>query len=366
MRDPMKDPMKDPMRHPYASALTHATAACSRARKGSALLVAIWTIALLALLVMTFTFDIFLETKLVTYARNRRKAEYLALSGFSITESLLYRQRSVSGKETDDVTEADKWYPPSLLLSRGKSATVTKPLGGGEIRVTISPEPGNRNVNKLTDEDWERVLLRGDIPEEYWPELIDCFNDWTDADSLPRSDGAETEDYYSTRDKPYRARNGPVDTVRELLLVKGCNEAGLSGGILNPDSPKDQQITVSGIQDMLTTYGDGKVNVNTAERRVLMTLTGVDELVAKAIIEERTTGIADSDSNDSSFKDVGDFMNRMRVADLDAAVQSLVTTRSNFFRVTAVGVFGPVSRSLRMIVHYDGTRLSVLQWREEP
>jgi len=333
-------------------------------RAGSALLVAIWTIALLALLVMTFTFDIFLETKLTAYARNRRKAEYLALSGLSIAEMLLDRQRSVSGNETEDVTAADKWYTPSLQLSRGKSATVAEPLADGEIRVTITPEPGRRNVNKLTDEDWERVLLTGGLPEEYWPELIDAFNDWVDADSLPRTDGAETEDYYATLDKPYQARNGPVDTVRELLLVKGFTEAVLSGGILNPDAPKDQQITVSGIQDMLTTYGDGKVNVNTADRRALMTLPDVDDLVAGAIVEERTVGVADS--NDSSFKDVGDFMNRMRVAGLDAAVQSLVTTRSNFFRITSVGVFGPVSRTIRAIVHTDGTRLSILQWREEP
>lgn len=354
------------MKYPPPPALVQAPAARPPARGGSALLVAIWTIALMALLVLTFTFDIFLETKLTTYARNRRKAEYLALSGLSITEMLLDRQQSVSGNETDDITEADKWYTPALLLSRGKSASVTESLGGGEIRVTLSPEPGKRNVNKLTDQDWERVLLAGGLPEDYWPELIDSFNDWTDADSLPRTDGAETEDYYSTLDKPYRARNGPVDTVRELLLVKGFNNAVLSGGILNPDAPKDQHIQVFGIQDMLTTYGDGNVNVNTADRRVLMTLPDVDELVADAIIEERTIGITDSDSKDSSFKDVGDFMNRMRVAGLGAAVQSLVTTRSNFFKVTAVGMFGPVSRSISVIVHYDGTRLSVLQWREEP
>ena len=334
------------------------------AKGGSALLVAIWTIALLAMLVMTFTFDIFLETKLTTYARNRRQAEFLALSGLEMAQMLLDRQRGVSGNETEEATAEDKWYTAALELSRGKATTVSEELGEGEIRLTITPEPGKRNVNKLTDEDWERILLTGGIPEEYWPELIDCFNDWVDTDSLPRTDGAETEDYYSTLDKPYRARNGPLDTVRELLLVKGFNEAVLSGGVLNPDLPKDQQITVSGIQDMLTTYGDGKVNVNTAERRVLMTLPDVDDLVADAIIEERTVGIADS--NDSSFKDEGDFMNRMRIAGLSASVQSLVTTRSNFFRITATGLYGPVSRTIRAIVHYDGQRWSVLQWREEP
>jgi len=114
---------------------------------------------------------------------------------------------------------------------------------------------------------------------------------------------------------------------------------------------------------MLTTYGgDGKVNVNAADRRVLMTLPGVDALVANAIIEERTSGVAGA--NNSSFKNEGDLMNR--VPGLDAAIQARVTTRSQYFRVTSVGVFGPVTRSIRAIVYFDGSRLSVLQWREEP
>jgi general secretion pathway protein K len=347
----------------------HATRSFARAslgnvrhRRGSALLIALWTIALLALLVLTFTFDIFLETKLTAYARSRRRTEYLSLSGISVAEMLLDRQRSVSGNETEDLTASDTWYPAALLLSRGSSATVTVPLGGGEIRLTITPEPGKRNVNQLSDEDWEGILKVGDIPQEYWPGLIDTFNDWKDPDSLPRSDGAETADYYGTLSKPYQTRNGPVDTVRELLLVKGFSEAVLSGGLLNPDSPKEQQISVSGIQDMLTTYGDGKVNVNAADRRVLMTLPGVDALVANAIIEERTSGIAGA--NNSSFKNEGDLMSR--VPGLDAAIKPRVTTRSQYFRVTSVGVFGPVTRSIRAIVYFDGARLSVLQWREEP
>ncbi len=115
---------------------------------------------------------------------------------------------------------------------------------------------------------------------------------------------------------------------------------------------------------MLTTYGDGKVNVNAADRRVLMTLPDVDELVAEAIIEERTVGIADSNDNDSSFKDVGDLMTR--VPGLDASIPDRATVHSDIFRVSSVGVFGPVTRSIRAIVHFDGTRLSVLQWHEEP
>ncbi len=337
--------------------------ACS----GSALIVAVWTVALLGLLVMSFAFDAHLESKVASFARKRRKAEYLALSGITVAQMLLNKQGSVTGNEAPEATATDRWYQPALMLSHGRPIRgLQEPLGEGTIRIDIEPEPGRRNVNKLLDDDWERILLVAGVPEEFWPEMIDSFTDWTDTDGVPHGDGAETDDYYGTLEKPYRARNGLIDTVRELLLVKGFSEAILSGGVLNPEDPKDKQIAVSGIQDMLTTYGDGKVNVNAADVRVLMTLPGVDELVARAIIKERERGTlgADGAAKDSSFTSVGDFMGR--VPGLDGSVQNRVTPSSNFFRVTSVGQVGRATRRIWAIVERKGDGLRILRWREEP
>lgn len=339
----------------------------SSARSGSALIVAVWTVALLGLLVMSFAFDAHLESKVASFARKRRKAEYLALSGITVAQMLLDKQRSVTGSEAPEATATDRWYTPALLLSHGRPVMgLLENLGEGTIRIDIEPEPGRRNVNKLLDDDWERILLVAGVPEEFWPGIIDSFTDWIDADNAPKADGAETDDYYGMLEKPYQARNGPIDTVRELLLVKGFNEAILSGGVLSPENAKDKPIFVSGIQDMLTTYGDGKVNVNAADIRVLMTLPGVDELVARAIVEERERGTvgANGEAKDSSFVSVGDFTGR--VPGIDPGVQNLVTTRSSVFRVTAVGQVGRATRRIWAIVDLKGDRLRILRWREEP
>lgn len=336
-------------------------------RQGSALIIALWVIGLLSMLVLSFAFDAHLEGQAASSARKRRKAEYLALSGITLAEMLLDKQRTVSGNESADTTAEDRWYQPALSLRRGRSVSgLEVPLGEGSIRLDIEPEPGRRNVNRLLDQDWERILGVAGIPEELFPELIDSFYDWIDADSKPRQDGGETEDYYATLEPPYRARNGPLDTVRELLLVKGFGEAILSGGVLNPDEPPETRLYVSGIQDMLTTYGDGKVNVNAASRRVLMTLPGVDELVAGTIIEERELGAtqAQDGADDTSFESVADF--RSRIPDLEPAIFNYVTTRSDIFRVTAVGMVGRVSRRIWAIVHHDGRQMRILRWREEP
>ena len=339
-------------------------------RRGSGLIVAIWTIALLSILVVSFAFDAHLETKVLAVTRKRHQAQYLAMSGITIAEMLMDKQTKVSGGEAPEAVADDRWYQPALQLKRGKPISgLVEKLGEGYIRLDLEPEPGRRNVNKLTDEDWERILRVGGVPEELWPTLIDSFNDWIDKDDLPRQNGAETDDYYATLTPPYRARNGPVDTVRELLLVKGFREAILSGGVLNPDDPPEHRKVLSGIQDMLTTYGDGKVNVNAAGLRVLMTLPGVDDLVAHAIIEERERPAAtDGASNgmpDTGFKSVKEFM--ARIPGIDPTVAGVAGTQSSVFRVTSIGQVGRVTRRIWAIVEWDSARkkLKILQWREE-
>jgi type II secretory pathway component PulK len=330
--------------------------------------VALWTIALLSILVVSFTFDAHLETKVLSVTRKRHQAEYLAMSGITMAEMLMAKQGKVSGGEAVEAISDDRWYAPALLLKRGQPVRgLVEKLGEGYIRLDIDPEPGRRNVNKLTDEDWERILRVGNVPEELWPTLIDSFNDWVDADDLPRQNGAETEDYYASLTPPYRTRNKPVDTVRELLLVKGFREAILSGGVLNSEDPPERRKTLSGIQDMLTTYGDGKVNVNAAEVRVLMTLPGVDELVAHAIVEERGRSLSEGANGipDTGFKSVAEFM--ARIPGIEPAVAQQATVGSSVFRITAIGQVGRVTRRIWAIAEWDAgkKRLKILQWREE-
>jgi general secretion pathway protein K len=330
--------------------------------------VALWTIALLSILVVSFTFDAHLETKVLSVTRKRHQAEYLAMSGITIAEMLMDKQGRVSGDAAPEAIADDRWFKPALLLKRGLPVRgLVEKLGEGYIRLDIDPEPGRRNVNNLEDDDWSGVLSVGNVPDDLWPTLIDSFEDWVDPNDLPMRDGAETEDYYDSLTPPYRARNGKVDTVRELLLVKGFREAILSGGVLNPEDPPERRRVLSGIQDMLTTYGDGKVNVNAAEVRVLMTLPEVDELVANAIVEERGRSLGDGANGipKTGFDTVDDFM--ARIPGISPAVKPKISTCSSVFRLTAVGQVGRVTRRIWAIAEWNAAKkkLKILQWREE-
>ena len=403
---------KAPLSHSTTSSLIPPPSAPSKS--GSALIIAIWTVALLSILVLSFSFDAILEGRIATYVRHRQRVNYLTQSGIAIAEMLLEKQLKVSATSVA-TAEEDRWKAPALRIKRGQTAIIDEPLGDGMIHIEIIPEQSRWNINKLCnsaqgggaatkqntsqapsqyDLVWEQIFKTAGVPEEMIPDLIDCWNDWTDLDStVSGRNGAESEYYKLEEDPktgepriPYTARNGPVDTIDELRLIKGFIPAILDGGILNPEEKRpDQQIVVRGIKELFTTYGDGKINVNAAPREVLMTIPDMDDITAGAIIEERegrgmggrsrptsatsskssktATGTA-TEEEDFSFKTVSDFMSR--IPGIPTSIQQFVTVNSSVFRLNIEGRSAGISHCIVAIAELNGEKVRYLRWREDP
>ena len=335
----------------------------------SALIIVLWVVGLLSMLIGSFAFDAHVESRITSYYRKRTKADYLARSGVEVAEMLMSGAEGIKkDQKKEEEFEDDDWFEDKKKLKTGMALAVELELGDGKLLLDIVPEPARRNINMLKDDDWERVLEVGGVPEELWPELIDSFNDWKDKDDDPRMDGAESEDYYETLEPAYRADNDILDTVEELLLVKGFTKTILFGGSLQV-LEEDDPVPIRGIADMLTTYGDGKVNVNAAPKWVLMTLPDVDELVAEAIIEERDgtawidEAVGDEEEEDYSFKSVGDFSSR--VPDAPSGMKSYISVDSKTYRIMSVGDVHGVKRTVWCIARYADKKLAILRWREE-
>ncbi len=336
-------------------------------RGGAGLVVVLWVLALMAILVSAFAFDMHLESRILSYYRKRLQAEYLAQAGIERIRFLLFKSLEISGKPGDKDADKD-WYADAKRLKQGFAIHgLTDELGGGTVTIDIVPEPARRNVNALTDEDWERIFKVGGVPEPLWPVLIDSFNDWRDGDDEPRMDGAETEDYYARLDPPRKARGHgrpgeteALDTLEELLLIRGFTRQILYGG---PSSDKaDEAVLMSGIADLLTVTPEAgtNVDVNTASKRVLLTLPGVDDVIADAIIAARE-GLTEGArrDEDAQFTSWEDFVRRVpAVARMDAedrnALQRLVTmSRARILRLESAGRVGGVERRLSQVAQFE-------------
>jgi len=77
-------------------------------------------------------------------------------------------------------------------------------------------------------------------------DVADAILDWLDEDEEVRPYGAELE-YYSTLPTPYAPKNGPIDSVEELLLVRGVTPQLLFGVDANRNGvidPAEQQLSM--------------------------------------------------------------------------------------------------------------------------
>lgn len=102
------------------------------------------------------------------------------------------------------------------------------------MRYGITPESSKLNLNACRPEQIEQLLtpiLLG-LQIENPQELINALIDWTDRDSDLTLGGAESE-YYNTLSPPYNAKNGPLDTLEEMLLIKGFSARVLYGEDVN-------------------------------------------------------------------------------------------------------------------------------------
>ncbi len=352
----------------------------SRGRAGSALVLVLLVVAVLALLVGSLGFQGRLEARYAGYFDNRVRAGLLAESGVEVAKMLMARAGGGAQQADGMSDDEDRWHDAVERLGKGQSLVgLVEPVGEGFIVLDIEPEPGRLNVNLLARDDWETILGNAGVPEEYFDYIVDPILDWTDSDEEPNSEGAETEDYYSQLDPPYEAKNGPFDTVRELLLVKGFTETLLTGGLFDPATVRGDTdvkssrlsfnrfsetnaIVVAGIESLLTTYGDGKINIQSAPYDVLRTLPGVDDILARAILEEREA--TDENGDPDPFRSADDLF--ARVDGLDPAIRSRITVNSQYYRITATGRSGDVERRIWCIAYAEGASLRFLRWVEEP
>lgn len=133
------------------------------------------------------------------------------------------------------------------------------------IRYGVTPEASKLNLNTATDEQLQQFMLplltalQIDNPQE----LINALLDWRDTDDEPREGGAESE-YYGTLKPPYRAKNGRIDTVEELLLVKGFNAIVLYGEDTNGNGLLDPNEDDGDASDPTYDNADGLLNFGIA------------------------------------------------------------------------------------------------------
>jgi general secretion pathway protein K len=241
-------------------------------------------------------------------------------------------------------------------------------LGQGDrLQVSVADLSGRLQVNALvsTEDDpagkklqeeaqhtvWMRFLTSGRFAIEDSDRaeaLLDAIRDWIDEDDTERDKGAESG-YYQGLSPPYEARNGDVQYLEELLLIRG----------MTPDIFYGNE-NRAGIAQYLTVHGrDGKININTAPAEVLLSLADeMDEGMVQDLIEFRQNeGNWELLANPLWYREVIGLSEDLNLA------EGMLTVASHYFMVTtAVESNGVIRTGKGVLLRNDDETQNLLSW----
>jgi len=231
---------------------------------GFALLAVMLVLTLLGVVVTEFVFSMRLEASMVRSYKDSLLAGYLAEA------AVQQAMREVLGPghihALDENGDLVFYRIPVGATQPARLPALPRlrvPLGAGEFTYRITDEESRINVNTATSDRVDRLLAALGL-EKRDREIINAsIQDWKDPDSLSRPNGAESEDYYLRLPLPYRARNGQIQDVRELLQIRGVTREVYGGGGTTGRP---------GLVDLTTAVGRDTVNMNTVAVPVLKAL----------------------------------------------------------------------------------------------
>ena len=320
-------------------------------KKGGALLISLFILIILSIIVGSLAVEMSIEGMLQSNKKKKYKAEILAQSGIDFAKAIIEKQDEAQELEINDMTEdKDDFMKNALFLKRGLNVLLNLSVTNmGNIEINIQTAETGRNINKLNRNQLIEIFEMANIPSTEWNELVDCLHDWIDPGDLHRLNGAESDDQFYL-DKGYRVKNSFVDSIEELLLIKNWNH-----DILYGRESDEEGDAIFGISDLLTVWGDGKVNLNTASTNLLLSYAEYEEWELSNIMQSRMgmDGISNTiDDGIRSVEEVNADPNKFKL-------------QSDLLNITSTGISGNIECEIKCIVKLEGTKPYIVYWDEE-
>lgn len=329
-------------------------------QKGSLSITALWMLAVLSLLAVSLMRNVIMGLHLDGTALRANEAAWLARAGIYHAIAVLKHDPGLDSLNSYDAfTEA--WAHNPKLFRRVACGngffeiTYTTPSEDPSLKhlYGICDENRRININKVPAE----VLLR--LPRMN-QEKVAALQDWVDSDSEPRKRGAENG-YYQHLSHPYPCKDAELDFVGELALVRGFSDEDIRS-----------------LAHLVTVYGDGSVNINTASAEVLA-LLGLDPELARKILKVRlgSDGLPftrDDVIFQNSADVVTDLSKRIRIKPSEQVLlnrliaERLLGVQSTHFTILSVGVTmdGQVRKGISATVYrMSAHQVEIVAWTEK-
>jgi len=261
LQRPLSCPAADPHRKPFYSR-----------EGGSILIVTIWVV-----LVLTGLTLVFARSMRVEAIATANHISSLESEGIARGASNFIRARLNSDDDMDIRLEGETPYE-AISVGKGYFWLLRPDLDDDDANYYgIRDESGKINLNEA---DYEMLMNLPNMTSELAYSIID----WRDSDSI--TDGGAESEYYLLLDSPYYCKDSMLESVEEVLLIKGASLEILFGedtnrnGVLDPnendgdesepDDNRNGQLD-RGFYDYVTVYSAEPNENGSGEQRMDLT-----------------------------------------------------------------------------------------------
>lgn len=330
-------------------------------KKASILIIALWSLCLLATFAVILGYNIRQKFVLVYRLDELSKLRFIAEAGVNkaLTE-LKQAAPQLYDSLKDDLRNNTALFK-EMEIGQGRADIAYEYSDGlsgiSDTRYGLLDEESKLNINKIDTAVLERLfrsVLGCDEVEAQ--ERAAAIIDWRDEDSeLSLPIGSAEDAYYHSQKYPYQAKDADFETLEELLLLKGMTQGAFDK-----------------IKPYLTVYGGGKININTASGVVLLALgldgKIVDDILAFRRGEDGTSGSYDDNVFESNSQILPKLSQTYALSDSELAELSRISEKylvvnSGNFMINCIAKLRTAKNTLSIVCVSDKSG-RILYWSE--
>jgi general secretion pathway protein K len=349
------------------------------ARRGFALVVVMIVILVLGILAGGFAYSMKVETKLARNTSFEGDLEWIGRSGVEFARYILAQPIP---EQWDSLNQKWAGGPMGTNEVLETISLENNQLGGGVFSIKIVDMERKFNINLINDANihvLKQALGLVGVDSGDSSTITDSYLDWIDPNHDPRLSGTESSDYLSNPNPgypPYLAKDGPIDDLAELLLIRGITPE-MYWGASGRNRPRQRSAATPlshvsggtelgssvGLVDLFTPLSAGPINVNTASAQVLQLIPGLDSGLAQGIISTRAglDGV-DGNEDDLPFRNPGELINVPgMVHQLVQQIQGNFSVRSLIFEVQVEAKINQYKRHFVGLVRRSPSNLRDVQ-----
>ncbi len=288
-----------------------------RGKKAQIIIVALWALVILAILAISIGQRVSQALRLSRYQQDKLKSMYLAKTNLNLAINEIFKNAESIG-------------------------SVEAPTGLD----TISSEESRININKAGKDLLGVLLTKAGVAN--YAELAENICAW-------RGDAVVAPDY---SELGYPNKTATLSNTEELVLVKGVKDIA--------------QESYDKLKNLITVYGSGRVNINTADPQVLEILIEYckKQLQSQNNNENDPGDLLEKITQARPFSSAVDFNELIRNQGSPASGQvnilnelaGLIDFKSSCFRIHSNGKIKNVSSSIQCV--FDKNKKKIVYWHE--